>query len=300
MAFIEVDLARANKDDSVKVVDILNAVNANFPFKDAFAGDAVGLLIGDAAVTVEGVLVCLDPSLAAIARAQEMGANVIVSHHPIRFNNHGYFNISHVANTYPERVLSAALTAGIAVIAAHTNVDVAQAPRLYWGTKLDFKHVGPLPSIVSELGFPRPKDTLDQADYYGELWQVNNPRNLNQLAAEVAGLTGTCVRVYGKGDTVIETIVTATGSGGGRIAEAQVAGADLIISGEFGYHGALAAVESGLTLIELGHDLSELPLVKFIAEAIHTRTVLADDRLHVEDRPALWRSISVGTEALDD
>lgn len=284
----------------MKVADVLDAIDASFPFDHAFTGDAVGLLIGDAAMPVAGVLVCLDPGLATIARAQELGANVIVSHHPIRFNNHGYFNISHVVNTYPERVLSAALTAGIAVIAAHTNVDVAQGPRLYWGTKLDFEHIGPLPGIVSEMGFPRQKDTPEQSDYYGELWQVHNPRTLNQLAAEIAGITGSCVRAYGEGDTVVKTIVTATGSGGGRIAEAQVAGADLIISGEYGYHAALAAVESGLTLIELGHDLSELPLVKFIAEAIHTRTALSNDKLHIEERPALWRSISVGTEALDD
>ena len=300
MVFAEVDLTQAGRKDSLKVVDILAALDASFPFAHAFDGDAVGLLIGDANAAVSGVFVCLDPSLAAIARAQELGANVIVSHHPIRFGSHGYFNVGHVVNTYPERVLAAALSAGIAVIAAHTNVDVAEPPRLYWGNKLDFEHIGPLPGLVTELGFPRQSSAGELPEPYGELWHVNNPRNLTQLAAEVAGITGSCVRAFGEGDTLIETIVTATGSGGSRIAEAQLAGADLIIAGEFGYHAALAAVESGLVLIELGHDLSELPLVDFMAEAIFARTSLDEDKLHIEERPTLWRSISVGAKASND
>jgi len=297
MAFTEVDM---NQSGELKVIDLLLAIDESFPFAHAFDGDQVGLLIGDAQMPVEGVLVTLDASLDALARAQEMGANVIVSHHPIRFNSFGHFNVSHVANTYPERILTAALTAGIAVIAAHTNVDVAETARRYWGDKLDFKHIGPLPALITELGFPRAKDEQAASDPYGELWQVNNPRTLSQLAAEVAGLTGSSVKMYGADETVIETIVTATGSGGGRIAEAQVAGADLIISGEFGYHVALAAVESGLTLIELGHDLSELPLVDLIAEALFVRTSISEDKLYIDDRPKLWRSVSAGAKPTDD
>ncbi|MCL2438409.1 MAG: Nif3-like dinuclear metal center hexameric protein [Coriobacteriia bacterium] len=300
MAFTEVDLTKDAQDDSLKVVDILLAVDSSFPFAHAFDGDQAGLLIGDANTTVKGVLVTLDAGLGAIARAQELGANVIVSHHPVRFNSFGHFNVTHVANTYPERILAAALSADIAVIAAHTNVDVAETARRYWGDKLDFEHLGPLPAVITELGFPRAREEQTASDPYGELWHVNNPRSLNQLAAEVAGFTGSPVRVFGDGETMIETIVTATGSGGGRIPEAQVANADLIISGEFGYHAALAAVESGLTLIELGHDLSELPLVDFIAEAIHVRTSIADDKLHIEDRPKLWRSVSAGAKPIDD
>ncbi|MCL2403208.1 MAG: Nif3-like dinuclear metal center hexameric protein [Coriobacteriia bacterium] len=297
MTFSEIDMGA---DAELKVTDVLSALDKTFPFAHAFDGDSVGLLIGDGNMQVSGVLVALDPSLAAINQAQKLGANLIVSHHPIRFSCDGRFNITHVANTYPERVLAAALSADIAVIAAHTNVDVAESARRYWGDRLDFKHVGSLQAILAERGFPRQKDEQTASDPYGEVWQANSPRSLNQLAAEVAELTGSCVRVYGAGETVVQKIVTATGSGGGRIAEAQVAGADVLISGEFGYHAALAAVESGLSLIELGHDVSELPLVDLMAEAIHVRTSIADNKLFKEDRLALWHTISVGTNLADD
>ena len=281
-----------------RVADVLDVINEVFPFAHAFDGDSVGLLIGDANMPVTGVLVALDPGLETLARAQELGANVVVSHHPIRFNSFGHFNITHVANTYPERVLAAALSADIAVIAAHTNVDVAESVRCYWGNKLGFKHIGPLLAITTKRGFPREKSEMDASDPYGELWRVNNPCSLDLLAAEVAEVADSSVRVYGDGEAMISTVVTATGSASGRIAEAQVAGADCIIGGEFSYHAALAAVESGLTLIELGHDVSELPLVNFIEEAVQTCNVLPDCKVYIEDRPELWRNVSTGIKGM--
>ena len=281
-----------------RVADILSAINEVFPFEHAFDGDSVGLLIGDANMPVTGVLVALDPGLETLARAQELGANVVVSHHPIRFNSFGHFNITHVANTYPERVLAAALSEDIAVIAAHTNVDVAEPVRCYWGNKLGFKHIGPLPAITTERGFPREKSEMDASDPYGEMWRTSNPYRLKLFASEISEIVGSPVRVYGDDWTMINTVVTATGSASGRIAEAQVARADCIIGGEFGYHAALAAVESGLTLIELGHDVSELPLVNFIAEAVQTCNVLPDCKVYIEDRPELWRNVSTGIKEM--
>jgi len=289
-----------NLQGNPKIADLLKVINERFPFAHAYAGDPVGLLIGDANASVEGVLVALDAGLGAVARAQEVGANVIVSHHPIRFAAPEHFNLSHVAYTYPQRVLSAALSAGIAVIAAHTNVDVDELARRYWGTQLNFTHVGPLPALERAFGFPFEKEVQHPTDPYGELWRISCPRSLDTLAAEVAGLTGTSVRAYGDGETTIESVVTATGSGGGRIPEALFAGADLIIAGEFGYHAALAAVESGLTLIEIGHDLSELPLLDMLFDAIHIRTSIPHDKLHIEARPRLWRSVAAGSKATID
>jgi len=284
----------------ISILDILEAIDKSFPFAHAADGDSVGLLVGDGKLQVTGILICLDPSLEAIVRAQELGANLIVSHHPIRFNSNGYFNTTCMANTYPERVLAAALSARIAVIAAHTNVDVAQVARCHWGDRLGLERVGPLSSITTEFGIPRQKDVLTDADPYGEVWSAACALSLDQLATRVAGQAGCSVKVYGDGQTMIKNIVTATGSGGGRIPEALMADADVIISGEFGYHAALAAVESGLCLIEMGHDVSELPLVQMIADAISLHSGIGEELLHREKRSELWRSISADTGSAQD
>ena len=284
----------------MKVIDVLLAIDESFPFAHAFDGDKVGLLVGDAGAEVCGILVSLDPGLDAIARAQTIGANLIVSHHPIRFNSRGHYNISHVADTYPERILAQALSAKIAIIAAHTNVDVSSVARNYWGDKLSFQSLGPLPAFEAEFGIPCTKNELSASDPYGEMWQIPTPRSLSQLAAEVAGITECAVKVYGDPETLIASVATATGSGSGRIAEALVAGVDCIISGEFSYHAALAAVESGLTLIEIGHDISELPLVDMIADAIKVRTPIKDEEIHIDDRPQLWHSITSSGKVVED
>jgi len=279
--------------NTIKVVDVLLAIDEVFPFARAFDGDLVGLLVGDGNAAVSRVLVTLDPGLAALARAQELGANLIVSHHPIRFNSFGHYNISHVAHSYPERVLAQALSSGIAIIAAHTNVDVAQMARRYWGDQLKLEHVGPLPGLMTQYGlpgFPVAAEMSDESNPYGEMWTVSEPCSLDQLAASVAQISGRAVKVHGDGQSMVQSLATATGSGGGRIPEAQVAKVDLLIAGEFGYHAALAAVESGLSLIEVGHDASELPLVDMIAAA----TGLSGDMLQVHKDADLWRSIEAG------
>jgi dinuclear metal center YbgI/SA1388 family protein len=280
----------------VKVERVLAALDAHFPFDHAFEGDQVGLLAGDVTMPVSGILFSLDLSLSSIAQAQKLGANLIVSHHPLRLGGAEYFNLAPLADTYPQRVLSAALSAGIALVAVHTNLDVSEAARSYWGEVLDLEALGPLPAATKKLGFSEQKTGQQTSDYYGELWQAESPRTVDQLAEELAELTGSAVRVYGSGDAQAKTVVTATGSGGARIVEAQLAGADLLISGEFGYHSALAAVESSLNLIELGHDVSELPLVEILAEVVRSEKLLDEGVLHIEDRARIWHNVSASAK----
>jgi putative NIF3 family GTP cyclohydrolase 1 type 2 len=127
-----------------------------------------------------------------------------------------------------------------------------------------------------------------------DLWRFQHPEKLKVIAAELSNIMSRTVRVYGDKETLITDIATATGSGGGRIPEALFAKADLLISGEFRYHDALAAVESGLTLIELGHDISEQPLVAMIAEAIHARSSIPDDRILIDEARSLWQPLGSG------
>ena len=59
------------------------ALLARWPQEDAFDWDNTGLLVGDPAQTVSGVAVALDPTGDAIEPAAKMGANVLLTHHPV-------------------------------------------------------------------------------------------------------------------------------------------------------------------------------------------------------------------------
>jgi dinuclear metal center YbgI/SA1388 family protein len=100
------------------VQDYLNAVEAIAPFSLAESWDNPGLLIGSGHQQVRRALVALDATLAVIQEAQEAGADLIVTHHPVIYEKLG--RISAESPVYQ------AIQKGIAVISAHTNLDTAK------------------------------------------------------------------------------------------------------------------------------------------------------------------------------
>ena len=81
--------------------------------------DNSGLLVGDADLEVEGVLVSLDCTEEIVAEAVREGCNVVVAHHPIIFG--GLKRLT--GRTYVERAVIRAIREGVALYAIHTNLD---------------------------------------------------------------------------------------------------------------------------------------------------------------------------------
>ncbi len=81
--------------------------------------DNVGLLLGDAGMVVNSVLVTLDITEGVIDEAIEKGCNMIVSHHPIMLS--GLKKIT--GKTETERIVLKAILNNIAIYASHTNAD---------------------------------------------------------------------------------------------------------------------------------------------------------------------------------
>ncbi|MCD6293083.1 MAG: Nif3-like dinuclear metal center hexameric protein [Deltaproteobacteria bacterium] len=69
--------------------------------------------------SLRGILCCLDFSSAVIAEAQEIGANFILSHHPLLFKPLKRLDL----DVFPGNLLHQALNAGITLYSAHTNLD---------------------------------------------------------------------------------------------------------------------------------------------------------------------------------
>lgn len=81
--------------------------------------DNAGLIVGDPATPVQGVMVCLDSTSAVLNEALARGCNLIVAHHPIVFRGLKRFN----GKSYVERVVQQAIKADLAIYAIHTNLD---------------------------------------------------------------------------------------------------------------------------------------------------------------------------------
>lgn len=104
------------------VADVLRALEVIAPAHTAFTFDRVGLQVGDPDWNVERAVVTLDRSLAAIARAAETGAQLVLAHHPLIFEPISSIDLpSHLS-----RALFSLVEGRIACIAAHTNWDCAR------------------------------------------------------------------------------------------------------------------------------------------------------------------------------
>ncbi len=106
---------------TVTVRDLVRHLDETFPFSSADAWDRVGLLAGDPGAAVKKVLVTLDPTPDAIARADAQGSNVLVTHHP------AFLDPPAALTPQSSRAAFEAISRGVALVACHTNLDRAPA-----------------------------------------------------------------------------------------------------------------------------------------------------------------------------
>jgi dinuclear metal center YbgI/SA1388 family protein len=101
------------------VADITAALEANFPPELAADWDNVGLLLGDPKSDVRRILTCLTVTPTVAEEALQIGAQLIVTHHPILFRG-----VKRLTTGIPEGLAVLGLArAGVAVYSPHTAFD---------------------------------------------------------------------------------------------------------------------------------------------------------------------------------
>lgn len=104
------------------VADIIRLIEAIAPLSLQESYDNAGLLTGGRDMEVKAAVVCIDVTEDVIDEAIAMGANLVISHHPLVFR--GLKNLT--GKDYVERTLIKAIKNDIAIYSAHTNLDNAQ------------------------------------------------------------------------------------------------------------------------------------------------------------------------------
>lgn len=227
------------------VSDVERLVGGIAPYELAEEWDNVGLLVGHADAQVTRALVALDLSMDVIAEARTLGAQLIVTHHPIMFSARKRLTDADREG----RLMLALAEAGIAHIAAHTNLDSAP------GGVNDTLMAAMGAANVRGEGFVRAGD-LPEGTTLGALAQ----RARTRLKAEV--------RLYGAPDTAVHVLGCCSGAGGGEVALARALGADCFITGEIRHHEALDAVDAGVCVLEAGHFETENPVCEVLRTAL--------------------------------
>ena len=103
------------------VSDVLSSLDAWAPWGSAASFDRVGLQVGDPGAAVTRVLVALDLTPAVVDEAAEVGAEMVVTHHPLLFKPVGAVTTGDPVGSLVWRLARA----GLSYAAAHTNLDAA-------------------------------------------------------------------------------------------------------------------------------------------------------------------------------
>ena len=107
----------------MKIKSLIKKLEKNFPKNIAESWDNVGLLVGDESREITKVQVSLDATEEVIDHAIEVGANLIITHHPIIFS--GIKNVT--SKNLMGRKLLKLIENKIAVYSMHTNLDSAKS-----------------------------------------------------------------------------------------------------------------------------------------------------------------------------
>ena len=230
---------------SVKIFNVVNALEqfAPLPLQESF--DNAGLQVGLTEAEVSGALLCLDVTEKIIDEALALGCNLIISHHPLIFHK-----LACVTDAdYVQRLVMKALKSDITIFSMHTNVDNVRGG-------VNFK-------IAEKL-------KLVDVDFASEVKVVNGIEGaslvLGRYESPIAAddfvlqlrhaFDVECVQCNELLRRSIEKVAICGGAGSFLIQDAVKAGADAFITGEAHYH-EFFGLEQKIQIAVIGHYQSE-------------------------------------------
>ena len=228
---------------------VADAVNRLAPRRIAEDWDNPGLLIGDPAAEVKKIFVCLDVLDKNISQAVDLGAQLIVAHHPLIFHA-----IKNIRFDLPlGNKIARLIKNNLAVFAAHTNLDIA---------------AGGVNDVLAEkIGLVDVKNFGDEEFSLGRIGNLTEPMTAEEFARHVKkSLNAETVRLIDAGNFLIGKVGICSGAGADVIQKAKFFGAQAFVTGDVKYHEAQAAVENEIHVVDAGHFATEFPIVHELAE----------------------------------
>ena len=225
---------------SVKIQQVLNALEQFAPLPLQESWDNAGLQIGLTETEVSGALLCLDVTEKVIDEAIAKGCNLVVSHHPLLFR--GLKQVSDMTDV--QRTVRRAIKNDICVISMHTNMDNA-----YGG--VNYK-------IAERLGAVVPSGLYAEKEKCS--WVLAELPHPLEAQAFIALLkerfNAKCVRCNELLQRPIKKVAICGGAGDFMLDEAIAAAADAFITGEMHYH-VYFGHEQQIQICVIGHYESE-------------------------------------------
>jgi dinuclear metal center YbgI/SA1388 family protein len=237
--------------------------------------DRVGLVLGEPSAPVSRVLCVVDCVPETAAEALDLGADLIVAHHPLLLRG-----VSSVApTTYKGRIIHQLIRNDVALYVAHTNADVAN-PGVSdaLAARLGLRDLRPLrPAAEGSPAAGGGRGT-------GRIGTLPAPLTLAELTEVAArALPGTAwgVRAAGPPEHPVRSVAVCGGAGDAFLADVLAAGVDAYLTADLRHHPAsehLAA--GGPALLDAAHWATERPwldeLADYLRETLGVETTVSD------------------------
>lgn len=247
----------------MKCSEIIEILGTLAPPDCACDWDNSGLLAGRAEKEVKKILLTVDADDRTVEEAVQMGADMIVSHHPLIFKP-----VKHVTDEdFIGRRLLSMIQADISYFAMHTNFDAA-------------------PGCMADLAAERlgiyegqPLEILGEMDGIpygiGKIGALGAPLCGMELARQVKEAFGLpFVTVYGEDlweHTPVKTAAVCPGSGRSTIQAAIDGKVQVLITGDIGHHEGIDAAAQGLMIIDGGHYGLEHIFMDYMEQYLRNR-----------------------------
>lgn len=236
------------------VTHIYDAIDRLAPFWLTMDFDNTGILVGDRNREVSCALLALDCTPAVVEQARQLGAQLIITHHPVIFHP--------LKRVNEDAVVYLLIRSDIAVISAHTNLDIAQG--------------GVNDALASAIGLRdcRGLELLNEQTgaWLGRIGTLPEPLSPEAFAAHVKSCLNAASVKFAAAPRAIHTVALCSGSGADCLDAAISAGADALLTSEVKQHEYLAAAAAGISIFDAGHfdteDIVIEPLRDYLAKEI--------------------------------
>ncbi|GGZ11053.1 Nif3-like dinuclear metal center hexameric protein [Streptomyces poonensis] len=247
-----------------RLSEVIAALDALWPPERAEAWDAVGTVCGDPDQDVSRVLFAVDPVQEIADEAVKLGADLLVTHHPLYLRG----TTTVAASTFKGRVVHTLIKNDVALHVAHTNADTAD-PGVSdaLAGALDLRVVRPL--------VPDPTDATGCRGL-GRVCALDHPLTVREFAARAAErlpATAQGIRVAGDPDALVRTVAVSGGSGDSLFDAVRAAGVDAFLTADLRHHpvseararSAHSTADTPLALLDAAHWATEWPWCELAA-----------------------------------
>lgn len=248
---------------------IIDWIEEWYPPATAASWDKNGLITGSRGTEVTEVLLAVDPVRETAEEAIELGAQMMITHHPLYLRGTSFVS----EDDYKGRLVTELIRNDIALFNAHTNADVA--------------HEGVASALAALVGVEdcEPMEPSDEGIGFGRIGLLPEPMTLADFANQVAGALPkgpTGLLVGGDPQRTVQTVAVSGGAGDSFLDLANQLGADVYLTADLRHHPASEHLEENQAALLCGsHWATEWPWLPVLAKRLMGRAAQAGANLEV-------------------